>query len=617
MKKTIGLIIVPVLALLASFAAMQLALTLQGSLENYRPDYAVTGAAAGNAGKAGKAGDTGNAGAVARPLVRRVVLVVVDGLRADTSLTMPFLNELRRQGAATTLTVGQPSFSKPGYTVLSTGAWQEVNGVTLNTHQGLTAADTVFREAKAAGVTTAAIADEWWGEVNGPVVTYPYYYADSASHDPRTDEEAYANTLRSLREDRAALTLVHFCQVDTQAHESGGARTRRYLAAAMHIDGFIRGIAGELDLSRDVLMVTADHGHLDKNNRGGSGHGGWEPEVVTVPLVIAGRGVPGGLALAPGRQVDVPATVSALLGLPAPAENQGRILWQAFPGVEARERASREMAVVNRFAGFAANYIQKVNGTAGVRMNGTDGVAGEGTGLPGLSGAKAVWAGAGRALAAGEYTAAFRQAGEAWSAFADAMAVARQHRIFRERLWRLPVLVVFLAVLIMLGRLIAGKRPRLFLTAVGIAYLGLDYLLYHWIFGNTFSLGVFPDSDLASFFRIFALPAYAALLVLSPGLFWYAGRSGGGVREWVPAAELFVVAPYLALSVIEALSYLAVGYRISWYIPDLRVAFFSMFSLMQMVFLGPVAVLLPLAAWLAGLTRKFAGGGRSFANRGE
>ncbi len=602
MKKTIGLIIVPVLALFASFAAIQLALTLQGSLEDYRPDDAVTRAAAGDAG------------AVSPPLVRRVVLVVVDGLRADTSRKMPFLNELRRQGASTTLTVGQPSFSKPGYTVLSTGAWQEVNGVTLNTHQGLTVADTVFREARAAGVTTAAIADEWWGEVNGPVVTYPYYYADSASHDPRIDEDAYANTLGSLRKDRAALTLVHFCQADTQAHESGGTGTKRYLDAAMRIDGFIRGIAGELDLSRDVLLVTADHGHLDRNNRGGSGHGGWELEVLTVPLVIVGRGVPGELALAPGRKVDVPATVSALLGLPAPAENQGRILWQAFPGVGAQEKAFREMAAVNRFAGFAANYIQKVNGTAGVKANGTAGVAEKGTVL---SGAKAALAGAGRALAAGEYTAAFRQAGEARSAFADAMAVARQNRIVRERLWRLPVLVVFLVVLVMLGRLIAGKRPCLFLTAAGIAYLGLDYLLYHWIFGNTFSLGVFPDSDLASFFKIFALPAYAALLVLLPGLFWYAGRSGGGVREWVLAAELFAVAPYLTLSLIEALSYLVVGYRINWYIPDLRVAFFSMFSLMQMVFLGPVAVLLPLAAWLAGLNRKFIGGGRSFANRSE
>ena len=57
-----------------------------------------------------------------QPLVQRVVIVVVDGLRYDTSLEMPHLNSLRAEGASGVM-VGIPSpASLPAWTTLVSGA---------------------------------------------------------------------------------------------------------------------------------------------------------------------------------------------------------------------------------------------------------------------------------------------------------------------------------------------------------------------------------------------------------------------------------------------------------------------------------------------------------------
>ncbi|HMG22012.1 MAG TPA: hypothetical protein VK607_11860, partial [Kofleriaceae bacterium] len=94
------------------------------------------------------------------------------------------------------------------------------------------------------------------------------------------------------------------------------------------------------DLSRDAVIVTADHGHVEPG-----GHGGAEPEVSHVPLVLAGAGIaPGAIALDP-RLVDVAPTVAALLGVPAPGHAEGRTLVELLElpaGAAARRIAADE-----------------------------------------------------------------------------------------------------------------------------------------------------------------------------------------------------------------------------------------------------------------------------------
>ncbi|MFO7624693.1 MAG: alkaline phosphatase family protein, partial [Anaerolineales bacterium] len=68
--------------------------------------------------------------ALGEPVSGRVVFVLIDGLRVDTSLkaeVMPFLDELRQRGAWGTMHSRPPSYSTPGYSVLFTGAWPQIN----------------------------------------------------------------------------------------------------------------------------------------------------------------------------------------------------------------------------------------------------------------------------------------------------------------------------------------------------------------------------------------------------------------------------------------------------------------------------------------------------------
>ncbi|HSQ21431.1 MAG TPA: alkaline phosphatase family protein, partial [Coriobacteriia bacterium] len=63
---------------------------------------------------------------------RRVVLVLIDGLRDDVSRTMDSISGLRARGADVRLTVPQPSLSYPTWTTIMTGAPPQISGVTTN-----------------------------------------------------------------------------------------------------------------------------------------------------------------------------------------------------------------------------------------------------------------------------------------------------------------------------------------------------------------------------------------------------------------------------------------------------------------------------------------------------
>lgn len=69
-------------------------------------------------------------------LTHRVVIVLIDALRYDTSINnnvMSFLNSLRDQGASAIMHSLPPSYSEPGDTTILTGARPDLNdGPTVN-----------------------------------------------------------------------------------------------------------------------------------------------------------------------------------------------------------------------------------------------------------------------------------------------------------------------------------------------------------------------------------------------------------------------------------------------------------------------------------------------------
>ena len=124
----------------------------------------------------------------------------------------------------------------------------------------------------------------------------------------------------------SGLIVVGLTATDEAAHDFGG-ESPQYLQVVAAVDTCLGSLVQALGRDDTTFVVVADHGHIQR--RGQGGHGGKEPEVVRTPLIFVGRAIArrhGWTA----RHFDLAPTISALLGLPIPANNQGGILAQVL-----------------------------------------------------------------------------------------------------------------------------------------------------------------------------------------------------------------------------------------------------------------------------------------------
>ncbi len=256
---------------------------------------------------------------------QRVVLLLIDALRYDTSLNkdvMPTLNRLRAQGASSEMHSRPPSFSEPGYSSLLTGAWPELSdGPTINlAYEDIPTwtQDNLFSAAHRAGLKTA-VSGYYWFEKLIPqnAVDYRFY---TPGEDRNADEDVMKAALPWLENGNAQLVLIHLDQVDFAGHHEGGVISSNWNEAANRTDKQLAEIVSRLDISKDTLIVFSDHGQIDAG-----GHGGQDPVTLIEPLVMVGAGIKSG-DFGNVNMVDLAPTVSALLGLNLPASTQGQVL---------------------------------------------------------------------------------------------------------------------------------------------------------------------------------------------------------------------------------------------------------------------------------------------------
>ncbi|HUG87429.1 MAG TPA: alkaline phosphatase family protein [Actinomycetota bacterium] len=245
-------------------------------------------------------------------LADRVILVVVDGLRVDTSEAMPGLQRLGEEGSALVARASQPSLSFPGWTNLVSGAPPQISGVTTNWYEGRVAVDSIPASARRAGLTTAVAGGAGWRQLFRGDWDHRFYVPDARRF---ADERIGDAALRILSEEDPDFLLVHLPDVDHRGHETGVDAV--YRDAALGADTVIQRIA---EAAGDAAMiVTSDHGHIEAG-----GHGGPEEEVILTPLALWGDGlVPGARGMV--AQSDVAPTVAALLGIGRPAHATGTL----------------------------------------------------------------------------------------------------------------------------------------------------------------------------------------------------------------------------------------------------------------------------------------------------
>ncbi len=246
----------------------------------------------------------------------RLALVLVDGLRVDEARALPSWTRLRDAATTGTVRVGLPSLSRPFHHHLFTGVPGDVSGVRTNRFEDHARFDSVMDRVRAAGGRVFLVAEglDWMRVMHGRE-------GDGGSHTPDALGGPLDEALAALREAPApSLLVVHVVDTDTTAHAAGvhTEAHRRALAAA---DAVLARVSSAIPADASFVLV-ADHGHRDAG-----GHGGDEPEVVNVPLLMR---VPGATD---GAQVPVPIDPDALgpsiaraLGVARPRASVGAAL---------------------------------------------------------------------------------------------------------------------------------------------------------------------------------------------------------------------------------------------------------------------------------------------------
>jgi hypothetical protein len=250
-------------------------------------------------------------------LSRRVVLVIVDGLRLRSSYRVPLLDSLRGRGVDVVARSHYPTYSRPNHVAILTGVPPAWSGVRNNGFAWPIMLDSLMDRANEAGLRSAYAADLAFG-------VGMMFHDDFAAVHYAPWPGGFARAASLVTGQDYPLVVLLPGAVDAAGH-ARGAGDHAYGEAIAEVDRRLGEVLATLDLGRDTIIVTADHGHTDAG-----GHGGTEPDVVEVPLILAGAGIRPGAALAEVDLIDVAPTAAALLGLPAPRHALGRTLVEAM-----------------------------------------------------------------------------------------------------------------------------------------------------------------------------------------------------------------------------------------------------------------------------------------------
>jgi len=529
--------------LLIALGAYFLANAVMDSLMNFRSPLAGDPPLAGDA--------SGSA------LSRRVVVVLVDALREDTSLdvqVMPYLNKLRQNAAVATMHSQPPSYSDPGWATVLSGAWPDINDSqpanppdddSVRTFTQ----DDIFAAADRAGIKTAVSGFSWFEQMLANSGVDEGFY--TPGEDSAADMDVLGAAVPWLQDAQYQLVLIHLDQVDYAGHHQGGPLGEDWAAAARRVDAMLQTITAGLDLEKDTLLVISDHGQIDAG-----GHGGTEPIAMLEPFVMLGAGVVPG-QYADIEMVDIAPTLAALLGTSIPASNQGRALTEMLAFTGEQEEAFNELQQLQQ-----EQLLQKYQTAMGV-----DGFQVDGTGSA-----------------------------------ATAMQTIRSQRLARERIFRLVVTVL---LVLLPGYFIYRKKDRN-LPKYGLGALVailVFHLLYAVVQGNTYTLSSMADAN--DFILCVAQDMGIGLLIgWLVSMLWVKGfREGSRTAAQTSIDFLFILLYMLFLPILWNLY--RNGILISWTLPEFGSMFIGFLSILQSMFVAVFGLLLTgLSALVAGVKKK-------------
>jgi hypothetical protein len=322
----------------------------------------------------------------------RAIIFVLDGVRADIFYKTPKPNIDSFSWAnwtniqCNTLT----SVSKTGYSTIASGVNSSESQVISNDYPDteLFKGDSLFNDTIRHNGNTSVVGYYWWWEFFKPWLNWSVTYDSTYIGVPTTSMNStnggtlvnttYPAFLDSLvaqdateivQKNKPTFMVVHFSLADEYAHHEGGSIGTYYANAIKNEDTYIGQILGAYSslgiLTSTLVIVTADHGHVDIG-----GHGGPEPEVLHVPLLMMGPGVVNGSYDTPQHQNSIAPTVAALMGWEIPSDASGTVLFpcltltqmqQAIYRIDIASIRLAQATITLQKMGYLASQQDKIN----------------------------------------------------------------------------------------------------------------------------------------------------------------------------------------------------------------------------------------------------------------
>jgi hypothetical protein len=479
------------------------------------------------------------------PLTHRVVIILIDALRYDTStnsIVMPFLNRLRSQGASAIMRSQPPSFSAPGWATILTGAWPSINDAQLYNPPDEVSArtftqDDIFAAAQRAGLKTAVSGYAWFeGMLANSGVDAGFY---TTGEDNSADINV-VNAAKPWLSGDYQLILIHLDQVDYAGHHQGGPLNPNWNSAANRVDGMLKDIVGRMDLTQATVLVISDHGQI---NRGG--HGGPDPITLIEPFVIAGEGV------IPGvydniNMVDIAPTLATFLGTSIPASNQGHVLINML-SLPPEQNVAIQNALIFQQSQLFTAFTKAI--------------------------------GSSTAVSDGEIVATTQKA----------MTMSTQARQSSERIWR-NVLAAFLAILPGYILFIRKDKKVFWLLAGGVLYIVIFNLRYAIIDGRTYSIA---SVNGASWLILYSASTAAIAVIIGwlvPMFGLRAFTISSQKAATITLGYFWSTLYLLALPIL--LSFAVNGFIVTWTLPEWYTLFIGLLCLIQVLVVAFVGILM-------------------------
>ncbi|MDX1960562.1 MAG: hypothetical protein SFU98_18470 [Leptospiraceae bacterium] len=202
---------------------------------------------------------------------KRLIIILVDGLRFDEAKKLNSIKKFK----CSIIDVSPLSMSRPVYTTLSTGVEQDRTGVRNNANElpknGI-AIESIWEVARKNNLEVSLISElTWWKEL------FPNGFADYKTLP--IDKNYFENI--ELKD----ITLIHPLYIDEDSH-SYGLNSSQYTDSVKRLNLELDKFIDKIDIVNDLIIFTADHGHVLVG-----GHGGWEEGLTKVPACFLGKGV--------------------------------------------------------------------------------------------------------------------------------------------------------------------------------------------------------------------------------------------------------------------------------------------------------------------------------------